>query len=152
MGAQHADGEPGKLVLVVDDDLGIMNLVFSTLEKRGYRVIGTKTARSALAVARTVKPDIVLMDLQMPGMDGFEGTRQLRADAATAAIPVLIVSASADEEDPYRALEAGADGFVAKPFDAQYLIDYVDKLTRAAGGTRRGVNAPAAGAISPRPS
>jgi PleD family two-component response regulator len=60
----HSDGEPGKLVLVVDDDLGIMNLVFSTLAKRGYRVIGTKTARSAVAIARTVKPDIVLRALQ----------------------------------------------------------------------------------------
>jgi CheY-like chemotaxis protein len=122
----------GDRVLVVDDNLTNLKLVEYLLQARGYEVISAFDAESALSAVRAQRPSLVLLDLQLPGMDGLELTRQLKADPETEHIPIVAVTASAMNGDEERALSAGCSGYVAKPIDTRALAPLVERLLQQA--------------------
>jgi CheY-like chemotaxis protein len=111
----------GEAVLVVDDNLANMKLMSFLLGKRGYQVKSASSAEDALEVLRTFFPRLILMDLQMAGVDGFALTRRLKAATATRDIVIIAVTANAMKGDEQRALEAGCDDYVTKPIDTRAL-------------------------------
>lgn len=117
----------GESVLVVDDNPTNLKLVAYVLTSRGFDVRTAIDADTALAAIAARAPRLILMDLQLPGIDGLELTRRLKADAATASIVVIAVTAYAMKGDEERARAAGCDGYVAKPIDTRTLPDVVAK-------------------------
>lgn len=114
-------------ILVVDDDGFIRELIADTLGG-SYRVLCHATAETALACAAAERPAAILLDVELPGQDGYEACRALKADAATAAIPVVFVSAHDRIEDRLRGYEAGGDDYVVKPFEPQELTAKLGRL------------------------
>jgi PAS domain S-box-containing protein len=115
------------LVLLAEDDEINIATTRDYLEARGYRVIAVRDGRQAIRRAREVRPDVVLMDVQMPNMDGLEATHRLKADPQTAQIPVIALTALAMPGDEDRCLEAGADAYLSKPVRLRELVDVVDR-------------------------
>ena len=123
-------------ILVIDDEKDLIELVRYNLEKEGFDVIGAPDGKAGLEVAREHRPDLILLDLMMPGMDGLEVCRRLREDARTAGIPVILLTAKATEADRVVGLEMGADDYVTKPFSPRELVARVKaRLRRAAAAT-----------------
>ena len=114
-------------VLIVDDDDGIRTSLRLALEDQGYSVGEATDGEAALEQVRSTPPDVVILDLMLPGMDGFECCRQLRR---TSDVPVLIVSARGDSHDVVAGLEAGADDYIRKPFDVPELSARLRALRR----------------------
>src|SRR5438105_15508705 len=104
-------------ILIVDDNPANLKLARISLENEGFEVRVASDGNEALAVLRGFRPRAILMDLQLPGIDGLELTRRLKADPATRDIRILAVTAYAMKRDRERALEAGCDGYIAKPID-----------------------------------
>ena len=104
-------------ILIVEDNVTNMKLSTFLLESADYTVLGATNAESGLSLARTERPDLILMDIQLPGMDGLEAATLLKADEATRGFPVIAVTALAMKGDEERILAAGCDGYVAKPLD-----------------------------------
>ncbi|HET7654183.1 MAG TPA: BTAD domain-containing putative transcriptional regulator [Acidimicrobiales bacterium] len=117
------------VVLVVDDTATNVRLLEAILEPRGYTVVATSSGPEALERARAGGVDLVLLDIQMPDMNGYEVCRRLREDERTAMVPVVMITAAGNEEK-VRALEAGADDFVLRPFDQAELLARVRSLVR----------------------
>jgi CheY-like chemotaxis protein len=111
----------GKRILIVDDIELNVRLLGETLALQGAHVVTALRAEDGLELARQTQPDLILMDLQMPELDGLTATRRLKADPQTAHIPVVAVTAAAMEEDRERAFAAGCEGFLAKPVDVNAL-------------------------------
>ena len=112
----------GETILVVDDNPTNLKLVRVLLSAKGYRVVTAVDAEVTLALLQEgLRPDLILMDLQLPGMDGLELTRRLKADPARRAIPVVAITAYAMKGDAERAAEAGCDDYVTKPIDVEAL-------------------------------
>jgi two-component system cell cycle response regulator DivK len=103
------------MILIVDDIVDNRQMYAEYLEHKGYRVEQARTGIEAVLLAETVRPAIILMDLSMPGMDGWEATRRLKANPRTAAIRILVVTGHVVGTAERRAREAGADGFLIKP-------------------------------------
>ncbi|HEX2201830.1 MAG TPA: response regulator [Longimicrobium sp.] len=118
------------LLLVVDDDPVNVELLCDLLEALDYRTVGAHDGASALLAAREHLPDLVLLDIMMPGMNGYEVCRRLKADAATAGIPVVFVTALSDTEDKVQAIEAGGDDFLTKPFNRPLLVARIRSLLK----------------------
>jgi DNA-binding response OmpR family regulator len=110
------------VVLVADDDPDILMLISLTLERDGYDVVVAKDGFKAFEAAVERIPHLVVLDLMMPGIDGCEVTRRLRAEKTTKDIPIVIVTAFAEESQAARALAAGADAYVKKPFSPRELL------------------------------
>ena len=106
-------------VLVVDDELSIQRLLRAVLETRGYEVLAADTGRQALAVVTTLHPDLILLDLGLPDLDGIEFTARLRAWSQT---PIIVLSVRSEEQDKVAALNAGADDYLTKPFSTNELV------------------------------
>lgn len=121
----------GRVLLVEDDELNL-ELVQTVLEGAGFEVLGATVALAGIALAREAAPDVILMDVQMPGMDGLEATRVLQADAATAGIPVIALTAHVKKEDEQRCLDAGCVLHLSKPVDTRALPDIVERVIAAA--------------------
>jgi CheY-like chemotaxis protein len=121
-------------VLIVDDDPSIRKLVATTLEDvAGFELVEAEDGDEALELAREEAPAIVLLDIDMPGIDGLEACRRLRAEPQTAEATVVMLTAAAGEEAERAAEEAGADLFITKPFSPLELLRLVDDLGRGAG-------------------
>jgi phosphate regulon transcriptional regulator PhoB len=120
-------------VLVVDDERDIVELVRYHLEKEGFRCLVAADGGAALRLAREARPDVLVLDRMLPGLDGLEVTRQLRRDAATARLPIIMLTARADEVDRVVGLEVGADDYVVKPFSPRELVARVRALLRRTG-------------------
>ena len=125
----------GELILVVEDNEKNRKLVRDVLTVKGYQLLEAETGEDALRLARERHPALVLMDIQLPGIDGIEALRQLRADRATAAIPVVAVTASAMTHDRQKIMAAGFDAYQAKPISVRPFLELVrDVLDRPARG------------------
>ena len=119
-------------VLVVDDERDIVDLVRFHLEKEGLQVVDAPDGGTALRLVRAAPPDLVLLDLMLPGLDGLEICRRLRRETATRGLPIIMLTAKADEVDKVVGLEVGADDYVVKPFSPRELIARVKALLRRA--------------------
>jgi len=117
----------GESILVVDDSATNLKVARVLLERVGYEVRTATDAANALLALSTLKPRLILMDIMLPGIDGLELTRRLRADAATNDIVILALSASGTKSDEQKALAAGCDGYVAKPFELDSLLTVIAK-------------------------
>ena len=127
--AVSADSAEDVTVLVVDDQPPNLRLMDAVLSPRGYKVIAVESGQKALTALKESPIDVVLLDIVMPGMDGHEVCRQIRADEATAFLPVVMITASGPQEKLH-ALESGADDFITKPFDQAELIARVASLSK----------------------
>ncbi len=114
-----------KLILIVEDEPKNLTLLRDLLQVSGYKTIETYDGEQGVELARAKKPDLILMDVQMPKMDGLEATRILKADATTSNIPVLALTSYAMKGDKERILEAGCDGYIAKPIDIKEFLKLV---------------------------
>jgi two-component system, cell cycle response regulator DivK len=112
-------------VLVVEDNAGNMKLTTFILRSAGHTVLGATTAEAALALARDSQPNLILMDMQLPGMDGLEAAGLLKQADATRAIPVIALTALTMKGDEERIRAAGCDGYISKPIRYKELLDYV---------------------------
>lgn len=121
----------GERILVVEDNELNLKLVRDVLRFAGYEVMEARTGEQGVALAAGCCPDLVLMDLQLPGIDGAEALRQLRANQRTQDVPVVAVTAFAMREDRERALRCGFDGYVEKPFSARELPAQVGSFLQA---------------------
>jgi DNA-binding response OmpR family regulator len=110
------------VVLIADDDPDILELVALTLERDGYEVVQARSGEEALRLADERDPHLAVLDLMMPGMDGCEVTRRLRAAENERRLPILILSAFAEDRQAARALDAGADAYMRKPFSPRDLL------------------------------
>jgi two-component system, cell cycle response regulator DivK len=120
-------------ILLVEDNVTNMKLSTFLLESAGYTVIPAIDAEKALLLARDCSPDLILMDIQLPGMDGLQATALLKADAATREIPVIALTALAMKGDEERIRAAGCDGYIAKPLDYKDFLEKVEGWLAGAG-------------------
>jgi two-component system phosphate regulon response regulator PhoB len=125
--------KPRERILVVDDEPDIVALVVYHLAKEGYRVSSASTGGEALTTARRERPSLIVLDLMLPGLSGFEVLEQLRADEGTASIAVLMLTARRDEPDRIKGLSLGADDYLTKPFSPQELVLRVKAILRRSG-------------------
>ncbi len=121
-----------KKVLVVDDELEIVKLVRAYLERAGFAVVTAREGREALAVFRHERPQLVILDLNLPGMDGLDVCRALRRDSD---VPIIMLTARIEEADRLIGLELGADDYVVKPFSPREVVARVRTILRRAAGT-----------------
>jgi len=115
------------LILIVEDNEKNLKLVRDVLQVKGYETLEAGTAEDGLRIARGHAPDLVLMDIQLPGMSGIEALKALRADPATAALPVVAITASVMQQDRQEIMRAGFDAFIEKPINLRGLLDTVQK-------------------------
>jgi two-component system, cell cycle response regulator DivK len=119
-------------VLVVEDNAANMTLAVFLLESVGHKVLSATDAESGMKLARSEQPSLILMDMQLPGIDGLEATEQLKRDEATRRIPVIALTALAMKGDEERIRAAGCDGYIAKPMRyKEFLTAVSDGLVRA---------------------
>jgi CheY-like chemotaxis protein len=116
------------LILCADDDADILNLIALRLERAGFRVVQAVDGEQALALARELHPTLAVLDVMMPRLTGTEVLEALRADPATRDLRVILLSARAQENDIERGLAAGADAYLAKPFQAPELLELVQRM------------------------
>lgn len=121
------------LVLVVEDDPAIATILRYNLEKQGYRIAEAGDGPEALIQIQEQKPDLVLLDWMLPSLSGIEVCRHIRAKAATRDLPVIMVTARAEDRDAVRGLNVGADDYVTKPFNTEALLARVRALLRRSG-------------------
>ncbi len=117
-------------ILVVDDDKSIARVLRGYLEQAGYQVLTAADGQAALHVLRRERPDLVILDLMMPNLDGCEVTRLVRADHTLAATPIIMLTARVEDTDKIVGLELGADDYVTKPFNAREVTARVNALLR----------------------
>jgi DNA-binding response OmpR family regulator len=116
------------VVLAADDDEDILAVVAFRLERSGYTVIQARDGQEALELALAEKPDLAVLDVMMPKLDGFELTRRLRAEASTNRMPIILLTARAQDADVAQGFEAGADDYIRKPFSPQELRTRVQAI------------------------
>ncbi|MBI9075205.1 MAG: response regulator transcription factor [Desulfatibacillum sp.] len=121
---------PKTSILVVDDEEDILELLKFNLEREGFKVICSETGEKALQAVRNSPPDLVLLDLMLPGINGLEVARALKSNPNTSSIPVIMLTAKGDESDVVRGLEIGADDYVTKPFSPRVIVARVRAVMR----------------------
>lgn len=115
-------------VLIVDDSPTEVHILSSVLEKGGYTVLAASNGEDGIAQAKEAKPDLILMDVVMPGMNGFQATRQLTKDPETANIPIIIVTTKDQETDRVWGLRQGAKDYITKPIEEAELLEKIKAL------------------------
>lgn len=129
-------------ILVVEDEPDLLDAVVFALRKEGMKPIACKDGEEALTLVKERRPDLVLLDLMLPGLDGFEVCRRLRASEETARIPIIMVTAKAEETDAVIGLGVGADDYVRKPFGLKELVARVRSLLRRSAEPPEAVGQP----------
>ena len=132
MEASEPTRRDAKRILIVEDNELNMKLLNDVLEAYGYEVIQTREGRTALPLARQHRPDLILMDIQLPDMAGLEAVRRLKAEAETRNIPVIADTAFAMAGDERKTLESGCDAYIAKPIMLRPFLDTVERFIRTA--------------------
>ena len=127
------------LVLVVDDERDLRTLLEFNLRQAGYQVVQASTGAEALARARSLRPQVIVLDLNLPDVSGMDVCRLLKGDEATRGIPILMLTARGSESERIAGLELGADDYVAKPFSVREVVLRVDAVARRATAQPRGV-------------
>jgi two-component system, OmpR family, response regulator VicR len=123
------DSENKKLILCIEDEEEMIDLIRLILTRRGFNVLGANGGKEGLEAIRQKHPDLILLDLMMPDMDGWEVYQQMKADEATKNIPVIVVTAKAQSIDKVLGLHiAKVDDYIAKPFSPQELLNSVDNV------------------------
>jgi len=117
-------------ILIVDDEEDIIELVRLNLEREGYQILACTTGENALKIAESKRPGLIVLDLMLPGIDGLEVCRRLKANPDTRPIPILILTAKGEEADIVAGLELGASDYVTKPFSGKVLVARVRQLLR----------------------
>lgn len=126
-----------KKILAVDDERHIVRLVEVNLQRAGYEVVTAYDGREALEKVKSETPDLIVLDVMMPYMDGFEVLKNLKADPATAEIPVIMLTAKAQDADIFRGWSSGVDCYLTKPFNPMELLTFVKRIfdqTKSDGG------------------
>ena len=118
----------GKVILIVEDDPKSLTLTKDLLKISGYTTIQATDGKQGVELVKAAKPDLILMDIMMPKMDGYSACHEIKADQATRKIPVVMLSAVGYELNKKLAEQMGADGYVTKPFSRQELIDVINPL------------------------
>jgi len=131
-------------VLIIEDEEDILALVHYNFVRHGYRADMTTSGEEGLNMVRQLKPDLILLDLMLPGLDGLEICRRLKQEKATRAIPIIMMTAKGEEEDIVKGLEMGADDYVTKPFSPQVLLARAKTVLRRSGGDVKNKDAPLA--------
>jgi len=119
-----------KRILIVDDERHITDLLRALLQLSGFNVIQSQNGAQCLKEVELVIPDLIILDIKMPVMDGWQVCEKLKSEDRTKKIPVIILSAYAGKEDRQKSLDLGADQFIAKPFEVPVLLKIVEKLIR----------------------
>jgi two-component system cell cycle response regulator DivK len=127
----------GQKILLVEDNAANMTLATFLLQSAGYEVITATDAETGVSLARAQNPALILMDIQLPGMDGLQATALLRADESTRDIPVIALTALAMKGDEERIRAAGCDGYIAKPLDYKSFLATVAGYCRSDGLTAK---------------
>ncbi len=115
-------------ILIADDDVETLRLIGLMLQRQGFEIAAATNGAQALEMAQTASPDLIILDVMMPDVDGYQVTRQLRQDAATAEIPILMFTAKSQLEDKLEGFDAGADDYLTKPTQPRELIAHINKL------------------------
>ncbi len=123
-----------KKILAVDDEKHIVRLVQVNLERAGYEVVTANDGREALQKVKDEQPDLVVLDVMMPYMDGFEVLQSLRRNPETADIPVIMLTAKAQDADVFKGWQSGVDCYLTKPFNPMELITFVKRIFDSLGG------------------
>ena len=123
-------------ILIVDDDADIIKIVRGYLDQAGFETLSTGDGEAALRLVRQARPDVVVLDLMLPGHDGWEVLRRIRGDALLAATPVILLTARVDDLDKVAGLELGADDYITKPFSPREMVARVRALLRRAQFTQ----------------
>ena len=114
-----------KKILVVDDEPNILKLISFILKNNGYEVMEASNGSECLEMVREEKPDLIVLDVMMPKIDGFEVAKKIKSNSATRGIPILMLSSKAQFEDKMKGIDSGAMDYVTKPFDKQELLEKV---------------------------
>jgi len=117
-----------KKILAVDDERHIVRLVEVNLQRAGYEVVTAYDGREALEKVKSENPDLVVLDVMMPYMDGFEVLKNLKSDPETAEIPVIMLTAKAQDADVFRGWQSGVDCYLTKPFNPMELLTFVKRI------------------------
>ena len=117
-------------ILVVEDEEDLRDIVIYNLEREGYKTVGVESGEEGLELAISLRPDLVLLDLMLPGMNGMDVCRKIKQDSSTQSIPIIIVSAKGEEADIVSGLELGADDYLTKPFSPRILLARVRTVLR----------------------
>ena len=118
-------------ILIIEDNELNMKLVRSMLQLGKYRILEAQNAEIGIELAREHSPDLILMDIQLPGMDGLDATRFIKSDSALAHIPVVALTSYAMRGDEEKALSAGCSGYIAKPIDTRNFLDFISEQLNA---------------------
>ena len=124
-----------KKIIVVEDEPDLVDVVTYNLEREGYSVLASQRGDEGLNLIRSEAPDLVLLDLMLPGMDGLSICRQMKSDSSTKEIPIIIASAKGEESDVVIGLEMGADDYLAKPFSPRELLARIRAVLRRGAPT-----------------
>ncbi len=126
-----------KSILIVDDDIDTLQLVGTMLEQKGYEIIAANNGEKALQITQNDIPDLIILDIMMPGMDGYEVTRRIRAIEETSLIPIILFSAKTQVDDKVIGYEAGADDYLTKPTHPKELISRIETVLEKSIGTQK---------------
>jgi DNA-binding response OmpR family regulator len=121
---------PGKRILICDDDPVILRLLQVNLELEGYEVVLANNGEQALDVAAAENPDLIILDIMMPRLDGYQTAERLKANSTTQGTPIIFLSAKAQQSDIDRGRQYGVEEYLTKPFDPSDLLDVVERLLR----------------------
>jgi DNA-binding response OmpR family regulator len=132
----------GRRILVVDDDRETLDLTTTILRDAGYTVLTATNGKECLFEARRSAPDLILLDINMPGIDGWEALRMLRLDEATGSLPVAMFSVRFDLREKMEALKRSADDYIVKPFSYDEILERIDRLLKRGSATLQAEGTP----------